>query len=359
LTDKSKVLISDELAITYYGNTNVLGKPLTQIISGEPKEFEVGGVYKAFPFNSSFRFDLMTAFDNYFVDPSQKSAIENDWSRWATTFLYLKDKSVLPSLTKQLEQYVQPQNDARRDIQAKTFYIEPFEGMSLRALKAKNQGHWLNMPIPPAAVVAPFVMAGLLLLVACFNFMNNAIAVAGNRLKEIGIRKVIGGRRKELIIQFLSETLIFCFMSLLLGMVLAEYFTAGWNSIWTGIEIKVEYINNLSLLIVLIVLMVFTALLAGGYSAFYISSFKPIQVLRGASQLGGGNLFTKSLLVFQFSISLAAVIFALAFYYNSNFQKEYDLGYSYGSVVQVPLDNAQQFDQLKNELTSNTLIEFI
>ena len=359
LSDKTHVLISDKLANTYFGTADAVGRPLTQVLANEKREFTVAGVYKAFPFNSSFRFDLITTFDNYFIDPSQKSMIENDWSKWATTFLYIKDNSYLETLTKQLQGYLKTQNEARPDLQAESFYIESFVGMSHRAIKQRNQGHWMNGPMPPAAVIAPIAMAGFLLLVACFNFMNNAIAVAGNRLKEIGIRKVIGGRRKELIIQFLFETLAFCLLAFGLALVLAEYFTSGWNSMWAGIELKITYKDNIPFFITMVWLMLLTALLAGGYPAFYISAFKPIQILRGITRFGGTNFFTKSLLVFQFSISLAAVIFALAFYFNSKYQKEYDLGYSYGSVIQVPLDNPDQFEPLKNVLAANSLFHSI
>ena len=359
LQDKSKVLISDKLAFDYFGTHDVVGKPLTQIIAGQPREYEIGGVYKVFATNSSFRFDLLTSYDNYFTDPAQRSEVENDWSRWSTTFLYLKDQSSITGLTKQLQQYLKTQNEARPDLQAQSFYIESFVGMAARATRERNQGHWFNQSMPPAAVIAPFVMAGFLLLVACFNFMNNAIAVSGNRLKEIGIRKVIGGKRKELILQFLSETMVFCMMSLGIALVLAEYFTDGWNSMWGGIEISIKYADNITFLIVLFVLMTFTALLAGGYPAFYISAFKPIQILRGTTRFGGTNWLTKSLLVFQFSISLAAVIFALAFYHNSKFQKKYDLGYSWRSVIQVPLENPAQYDQLRNELTKNPLFHSV
>lgn len=359
LKDKSTILISDELAVTYFGNKDVLGKSLTQIISGQPREYEIGGVFKAFPTNSSFRFHVLTSFDNYFSDPTQRTTIENDWSRWATTFLYLKDKNRSEFVTKQLQQYIKTQNEARPDLLANEFYVEPFVGMAKRATIERNQGHWFNSTMPPAAVIAPFAMAGFLLLVACFNFMNNAIAIAGNRLKEIGIRKVIGGRRKELIFQFLSETMMFCILALGLALVLAEYLTAGWNSMWAGIEIAIRYEDNIGFFIVLFLLITFTALLAGAYPAFYISSFKPIQILRGTTRFGGTNWLTKSLLVFQFSISLAAVIFALAFYFNSKYQKEYDLGYAWRSVIQVPLDNVAQYDQLINELASNPSIEFI
>lgn len=359
ITDKSHVVISDKLAIKYFGNTDVVGQPLTQVIGTETREFTVGGVYKAFPANSSFRFDLLSTFDNYFIDPSQQSVIEGDWKKWSTVFLQINDASVIPQLESRLQSYVKPQNEARPDLMAKAFYIEPFVGMASRAVRDRNQGHWLSMPMPPAGVLAPFVMAGFLLLVACFNFTNNAIAVAGKRLKEIGIRKVVGGRRKELIVQFLSETMIFALLALGLSLFLAEYLVAGWDSLWPSIELSLRYSDNLPFFGMLTGLVVLTALLAGGYPAFYVSSFRPIEVLRDRVQLGGINWFTKSLLVLQFSISLMAVIFALAFYFNSKYQKSFDLGYTYQTVVQVPVESGDQYIQLKNALQANPLIQTI
>jgi putative ABC transport system permease protein len=146
-------------------------------------------------------------------------------------------------------------------------------------------------------------------------------------------------------------------VSLLLALPLAEYFVRGWNSLWSGIELKISYEGNIPFLISLLILMGLTALLAGVYPAFYISGFKPIQILRGTTKFGGSTLFTKSLLVLQFSIALSAVIFALAFYFNSRYQKEYDLGYNYRSVIQVPLDNPSQFLPLENALSSNPIIK--
>lgn len=359
LTDKSIIAISDKLAVTYFGTTDVVGKPLTQIINGETREFTVGGVYKAFPANSSFRFDLLSTFDNYFIDPAQQAMTEGDWKKWSTVFVQVEDPSRLPSMESRLQGYIKPQNEARPDLKAKQFYLEPFVGMAARAIKDRNQGHWFNMPMPPAGVLAPFVMAGFLLLVACFNFTNNAIAVAGKRLKEIGIRKVVGGRRRELILQFLSETLIFALLAFALSLFLAEYLVAGWDSLWPSIELSVRYQDNYPFFIMLIGLVLITALLAGSYPAFYISSFKPIQVLRDRVQLGGISAFTKSLLVLQFSISMVAVIFALAFYFNSKYQKEFDLGYTYQDVVQVPVETGEQYARLKNALQANPLIHSV
>lgn len=359
LDSKKDVLISDRLALTYFGVINVVGKSLTQVVDGQPRDFNISGVYKAFPGNSSFRFDLLTQFENYFVDPSQRNQIANDWKKWSTTFLVVPNKNSIPAVEAYLQKFLAVQNEARPDLAAKNFYLDPFKGMSARAVRERNEGHWFNRPMPPAAVLAPFFMATFLLLVACFNFTNNSIAIAGNRLKEIGIRKVIGGKRKELVFQFLSETLIFCSLAILISLYLAELFVAKWNSMWTGIEIVIQYENNFSFLVAIFALLIIASLLAGSYPALYISRFKPIEVLKGTVKFGGSNWLTKTLLAFQFSISLAAVIFALAFYFNSKFQKEYDLGYRYQNVIQVPVSGEQQFRELRNALLSNTKIESI
>ncbi len=360
VTDKSRVIISDKLAITYFGTTDVVGKALTRVISErEIRDFTIGGVYRAFPANSSFRFDLLSTYDNYFLDPSQRSVQENDWKRWSTLFLQIENPASVSRIEEQLQGYIKTQNEARPDLMAREFYLESFVGMSSRAIRQRNQGHWLSGPMPPAAVLAPFVMAGFILLVACFNFTNNAIAMAGKRLKEIGIRKVVGGRRRELIFQFLSETFLFCMLALGGALVLGEYFVAGWDSMWPNIELSIQYRDNWPFFAALAVLVLLTALLAGGYPALYISAFRPIQVLRDKVQLGGMNWFTKSLLVVQFSISLAAVIFALAFYFNSKYQREFDLGYTYRGVVQVPVENAESFQRLKNTLLANPKIASI
>lgn len=359
LDGKKDVLISDKLAITYFGDTKVVGKSLTQVVAGTPRDFNIAGVYKAFPANSSFRFDLLTQFENYFTDPAQRDQVANDWKKWSTTFLVIQNKNSVASVESYLQKFIKVQNEARPDLAARNFYLDPFKGMSARAVRERNEGHWFNRPMPPAAVLAPFMMATFLLLVACFNFTNNSIAIAGNRLKEIGIRKVIGGKRKELVVQFLSETLIFCSLAILISLYLAELFVAKWNSMWTGIEIVIQYQNNITFLVAIFTLLITASLLAGSYPALYISRFKPIEVLRGTVKFGGSNWLTKTLLAFNFSISLAAVIFALAFYFNSKFQKEYDLGYRYQNVIQVPVTGEQQFAELRNALQSNTKIKAI
>lgn len=360
VTDKSSVIISDKLAITYFGTAEVVGKTLTQVIDvGQTRDFTIVGVYNAFPANSSMRFDLLSTYDNYYLDPAKQSVQEGDWKRWSTVFLKINDEGAAKRITSQLQSYLKIQNEARPDLMAKEFYLESFQGMAARAIRQKNQGHWFNMPMPPAGVLAPFVMAAFILLVACFNFTNNAIAMAGKRLKEIGIRKVVGGRRRELIVQFLSETLIFSLLALALSTILAEYFVAGWDAMWPSIELSVRYKDNWPFFGALAGLVVITALLAGGYPAFYISSFRPIQVLRDRIQLGGMNWFTKSLLVVQFSISLAAVIFALAFYFNSHYQRDYDLGYTYRGVIQVPVDGNESYERLKIALASDPMIQSI
>jgi len=146
---------------------------------------------------------------------------------------------------------------------------------------------------------APFAMAAFILLVACFNFMNNSMAVAGNRLKEIGVRKVIGGRKKELVMQFLQRRSSSASWRWAADLFSPNIFTEGWNGMWAGLDIAIIYKDNTSLFVALFVLIVVTSVLAGGYPAFYISKFRPIEILRGTLKFRGTTPPTKSLLVFN------------------------------------------------------------
>src|SRR5688500_17512682 len=187
---------------------------------------------------------------------------------------------------------------------------------------------------PRAVVIAPAIMAILILLIACFNLTNTAIAISSRRLKEIGIRKVMGGLRKQLIVQFIGETTLICFFALLAGLLFAEFLTQGWNSMWEYMRITPLYVDNPQFLAFLGGVLIFTGLLAGAYPAFYISHFEPISILKGKLKFGGTNHFTRVLLGLQFAISLMAIVSAIAFLQNAQYQKEYDLGFDVkGSVV--------------------------
>src|SRR5690606_15915585 len=153
------------------------------------------------------------------------------------------------------------------------------------------------------------------------------IAISSRRLKEIGIRKVMGSVRIQLVIQFIGETLVICFVALLVGLVMADFLTQGWNVLWMDMKIDPNYIESPGILYFLIGVLVFCALAAGSYPALYVSKFEPVSILKDKIKFGGTNYFVRTLLGLQYAISLIAIVSAVAFIQNARYQRDYDLGF--------------------------------
>lgn len=358
--NKSNVFISDEVARKYFNREDIVGMQITQLINDKPREFTVGGVFKKFPKNSSFNFDIIALWDNYWDTNTDPDQSETSWSRWNTTFLYVKDPSRISLIADRLKQYVEPQNKALEDFKVREYYLENFVGNAKRSrLTPDLYDNWLRGGMPPAAVVGPGVMAILLLLLACFNFTNTSIAVSSRRLKEIGIRKVLGGVRSNLIFQFMGENLLLCFFAMVVGLVLAELLVPAYDSLWPWIDLNLDYSENAGMLMFLFALLFITAIIAGSYPSFYITSFEPVGILKGKMKIGGTNWFTRMLLCLQFVISLIGIVMGLAFYENANYQKNYDLGYATTGVISVWINGENDFNTYRDALSSNKDIELI
>ena len=358
--DKNNVFISDELAQKFFNTEDAVGKQITQINNGQPKEFIVGAVFKKPAKNSSFGFEAITLMDNYWettTDPEEK---ENNWKRWNTTFLQVKNPSRLPLITQQLQQFVEPQNKVREDFKVKEYYLENFAGMAKRARHSPElNGNWLRSGMPTPAVVAPGIMAGLLLLLACFNFTNTSIAISSRRLKEIGVRKVMGSMRKQLVFQFLGENLLLCFFALIVGLLLAEILVPAYDSMWVWLELDLNYTENAGFLIFLVSLLFATGLIAGSYPAFYISAFEPVSILKGKAKFGGTNWMTRTLLGFQFVISLIGIVCGIGFIKNAEYQRDYDLGYMTDGVISAWIGNEGEFNTYRDAISVNKDIKVI
>jgi putative ABC transport system permease protein len=354
LKDKGKIVISQEIKEKYFPDTDAVGQLITYINGTKRLEFIVGGVFEKMPLNSSFAFvDALVNYENLFdiVDYD-----ENNWARFNTTFVTLANPSVIPQIEKDLEQYVEIQNRAKEDYKVNKYFLEPFVGMAVRAEAEQVVNHQFHRGIPQAAVIGPTIMAVMLLLLACFNFTNTSIAIASGRLKEIGIRKVMGSQRKQLIGQFLSENLVLAVLALGAGLLMAEFLVPAYNEMWPFLDINLDYLKNIRFFAFLLALLLFTGFIAGSYPAFYITSFKPSEILRGTLKYGKTSIFTRILLTFQFAISLVAIISGFLFTQNAEYQKNYDIGFDSSSVVSARVEDEDGFNAFKQELKDNPKI---
>lgn len=350
LSDKSKIYLSDEMAMKLFGRVDVTGQSLTQVLGNELKEYLVGGVFEKQPPNSSFSEDAYANYENFYDEA--KDVKEDDWKSRNVLFVLIRDPSRLDAVTRQLQPYRENNNRVREDFLISEFKVEPFDGMARRDAAAERWANTQNAS-PPEAVISTVIMGILVLLIACFNMTNTAIAISSRRLKEIGLRKVMGGLRSQLIIQFLGETMLICTIALFLGLFLGEVLLSGWNALWADMKLTSHYLDNPGFLMFMIGVLAFTALVAGGYPAFYISHFEPVSILKGKLKLGGTNYFTRILLGLQYSISLVALIFAIAFYANSRYQRDLDIGFDRSGVILAYVSNETEFDTYRNALLQN------
>jgi ABC-type antimicrobial peptide transport system permease subunit len=358
--DRSQIFISDETARKYYNKEDVVGEMLTQIILDKngvrnPKEFIIGGVFEKKPSNISFGFEVITLFDNFWDVNRDPEMSETSWKRWTgALFLKIIDASLVKSVTTQLQSYVEPQNKAREDFKVTSYYLQPFVGMmAANRANPRLNSDWMNGGIPDEAVVVPAIMSVMLLLLACFNFTNTSIAISSRRLKEIGIRKVMGGLRVQLVAQFLGENLILCLLGLIAGLLLAEWLVPAYDSLWPWLDLNLSYTENIGFLLFLVLLLIITALIAGSYPAFYITAFEPVSILKGKAKFGGTNWFTRILLGGQFVISLLSIIMGVAFYNNGVYQKNYDLGFATSGVISAWVGNEAGFNTYRDALALN------
>lgn len=358
--DKSKIFISEKLASTYFNAPLATGKQITQVIDGNLVEFTVGGVFENQPLNSSFQFDAITLWDNYQNTTLTPVSFETDWKVMNTLFLWIDDPSRTSAVTQQMQKYIEPQNRAREDLKVTEYYLQCFEGLAL----SFHDGPWLNgdqlnAAMPPYSVLAPAIIATLLLLLGCFNFTNTSIAISSRRIKEIGIRKVLGGSKKQLVLQLLTDTMILITISVGVGLVLAHFLVPAYNSMWPSVELSLDFSGNGTLLIFLGCLLLITTIVAGSYSAFYITSFEPISVLKGNMKTAGTNWFTRILLGLQFSIALLSLVFGYAYIRNAEYQRDYDLGYLTKGIITVPVTSGGDFNAYRNALLVSKDIEVV
>lgn len=345
LKERNTVVIDEDTALKYFGQEEPVGQSLLFYADEpHPLNLTVAGVVKNIPLNSSLRFRFLTHLDNHLRDSTRYDYVSWQWAADAV-FLKLKQAGDAPAVEQGLQAYVAPRNVARPDWTVESYRLEPMLAMAHSSRFLRHNGLWQG--VPPAAVWGNATIALLLLLTAALNFANMTIANCNRRLREMGVRKVMGGTRFQLMRQLLLEAFAIVLLSSVLGLLLATPLTNWFNSMWKFTDLRVDYTDP-SLLIYLLAAAAGTTLLAGSYPAFYLSGFRPASIFRGGVLMGGSNPFSKIMMGVQVAISIIAVVVGLSFAYNAAYNRQADIGFSYQPVLQAWLPNPGDYRRFED-----------
>ncbi len=318
LVNKNSIVISDELADKLFGTTeNLIGKV---IHFQHAQDFFISGVFEKPGVHSSQQFDFVLSFEYMKVVYPWVTSWDNTGPH---NFVLLKKGTDINGFNKRIANVVaENSKDTTRSAVAVPFA----DNYLLYTFSHGSQTGGKMIYVRLFSIIAIFILA-----IACINFMNLSTAKASRRLKEVGIKKVLGADRKQLILQFLTESLIFSALAMILAVGITRLLLPAFNQL-TGKEIDLNF--NGSLLLTLAGITLFTGLLSGSYPALYLSGFKPISILKGKLQTSVAEIFSrKGLVVFQFTLSALLIISVLVVYRQIQFIQTTDPGYNKDNIV--------------------------
>ncbi|MBS1663521.1 MAG: ABC transporter permease, partial [Bacteroidetes bacterium] len=312
------VVITESMARSLFGKENALNKT----IRFGTDFLKVTAIVRDLPRNSSFHFDYLLPFSDFAKDPGIKQAMTNWNDAYFQLYVSLKpgaDPTRAEAKARQLVQQYAPQSYTTFHREAMFFPLKDWH-LYMDFKDGQPQGGLIDY-------VRMFIIVGILvLLIACINFMNLSTARSERRAKEIGVRKVIGSLRRQLILQFLVESLLMTTLAFLLSVALVQTVLPAFNAL-TGDAVRVPYGSGWFWLIMLS-LVLLTGLLAGSRPALYLSSFQPIKVLKGnLTRSRTSSLPRKALVVLQFTCSIALIIATIIVYQQIQYARNRPRGY--------------------------------
>ncbi|MCU0387231.1 MAG: ABC transporter permease [Chitinophagaceae bacterium] len=337
LKDPSGMVITEEVAKKYFGSTDVVGRTMMMRKSEEFEPFTITGVAKAPPQNSSIRFKILLPLK---VPREQMLNKLNWFNFFLNTFITLK-KGADPKKVeaKMNDVFVADSREVLAEMREKydqkgtdQYFLQPFTDIHLNP--DLGVGNGLENGSNPWYSYILSAIALFILLIACINFVNLTIARSIKRSREIGIRKVVGSSRKQLIVLFIGESVVLTFFSFVLAIALVEIFLPTFNKL-ANKNLSFTYLLDIKLVSVYLLLWMVTAFLAGSYPAIVLSGFQPVKTLYGRFSYGGKNYLQKGLVVLQFSLATILVTGTITIYKQFSYLLSKPLGYEDENLVRV------------------------
>ncbi|MCE7994852.1 MAG: FtsX-like permease family protein [Roseivirga sp.] len=355
LNDPNSIILSSDMAIKYFGETEPLGEEVLVKFSEERKKvFKVAGVAEAFPGAHAISFDFLINFENLRQADPDFSA--TNWAAFVqATLIQVDQASAIASIAAGMEKYRVLQNEVDNEWKITGFGFEPIA--SLHENSSTISGDISSDQADEILIGLP-IMGIFMLALACFNYMNMAIGSATKRLKEIGVRKVIGASRNKVIFQFLAENVFVTFFALILGLFLTSTLFLPWFSEIAGAQLSLSLLNT-DLWSFLIGILLLTGLVSGFYPALYISGFQVVKIFKGTVKFGKKNPIMKTFLGVQMILAFVFITMAVMFKQNSDFQAKRPWGYNQNGVLYVGVPDESAYDQLLAAMEQNPNVESV
>jgi ABC-type antimicrobial peptide transport system permease subunit len=342
LDDPSSIIITESTAQALFGNDD----PLNKVVSlNNEHQLKVSAVLKDLPENSSFQFDFLMSMQLFVeLTPSMKECVGDPDCGWLAMYVELQPGVSAAHVNARVKDLVRNQTTWLE----KDLILYPWERWHLH-------GEFLNgkeSDDDQARLVSAFVAVAIgILVIACINFMNLSTARSERRAREIGIRKLAGSRRKDLIIQFVRESILITLFAFMIALVIVELSLPLYNDLLHS-HLSINYLSpafwGASAVLVLV-----TGVLAGSYPAFFLSSFQPAKVLKGTLLVDARSVVPrKALVILQFGFSIVLLVSTVAIYQQIDFVKGRELGYNPQNLIVVPNNKgiANKYKLIKDDL---------
>jgi putative ABC transport system permease protein len=349
LSDPDAIVLTESISLKYFGDKDPVGKVLT---INNDFDFVVSGVLKDTAENSTIQFDFLIPFVRI-EDFETAWAVLDNWTLSGfATYLQLDKNASAQLLENKIAYYLKRHVPESEDV----IYLQSFKDIHLHSghiqFSIDGQGDIRYVYI--FSLVALFV-----LIIASINFMNLATARSANRAKEVGLRKVVGARKSQLVRQFFLESVGTAFLSLLVAVLLVELFLPVFAKI-SGKSLVLDLSSHILIVMAIFAMTLMTGLLSGTYPALFLSSLKPVKVLKGTARTGGrGLLFRRALVVSQFSLSILLIICTIVVSRQNGYMENKKLGLNKERVVYFPMreEIAERYEALKTELVKESGIK--
>lgn len=354
------LVITEKIAKKYFNRTDVVGESM---IINDSINYKITAVIKNIPEQSHFKYDFFVA-----TSENEDSRSDNWLSENWNTYILVKEgtdpKKLVQELDRMTDRYIAPIlkaaiNQTMDEFKKSGAYVKnsvtALTDIHLRSNKTGELG--ANSSIQYVYIFS--AIAILILLIACVNFMNLSTARSSNRAKEIGVRKVLGSLRNNLVQQFLTESLIISFFSLIIALTVTILLLPYFNTL-AGKNISFTVLFQPWMIVTVILLMLVVGLLAGSYPALFLSAFQPIEVLKGKLAKGfKGSILRNVLVVLQFWISIILIVGTIVIYNQLSYIKNKDVGFNRDQVLIIQNTNSlgQQAELFKNELKQMSGVE--